>query len=74
MVILYKGAFCRFPRKEEIIAVGAEEDWVDLVRANGIEPELDFHFAFDGHNPYVDFEGVRAQAAIEAGRLLSWLN
>ena len=55
MVILYEGAFCRFPRKEEIIAIGAEEDWVDLVRANGIEPELDFHFAFDGHNPYVDF-------------------
>jgi len=25
------------------------------------------------YNPYVDFEGVRAQAALEAGRLLSWL-
>ena len=49
MVILYEGVFCRFPRKEEIIAIGAEEDWVDLVRANGIEPELDFHFAFYSH-------------------------
>ena len=26
------------------------------------------------HNPYVDFEGVRAQAALEAGRLLSWMS
>ena len=25
------------------------------------------------YNPYVDFEGVRAQAALEAGRLLSWM-
>ena len=25
------------------------------------------------YNPYVDFEGVRALAALEAGRLLSWL-
>ena len=26
------------------------------------------------YNPYVDFEGVRAQATLEAGRLLSWMN
>lgn len=25
------------------------------------------------YNPYVDFEGVRAQAALEAARLLSWM-
>ena len=25
------------------------------------------------YNPYVDFEGVRALAALEAGRLLSYL-
>ena len=25
------------------------------------------------YNPYVDFDGVRAQAALEAGRLLGWL-
>ena len=25
------------------------------------------------YNPYVDFDGVRALAALEAGRLLSWL-
>ena len=25
------------------------------------------------YNPYVDFDGVRTQAALEAGRLLSWL-
>ena len=25
------------------------------------------------YNPYVDFEGVRALAAMEAGRLLSWM-
>ena len=25
------------------------------------------------YNPYVDFDGVRAQAALEAGRLLSWM-
>lgn len=26
------------------------------------------------YNPYVDFDGVRTLAALEAGRLLSWLN
>ena len=26
------------------------------------------------YNPYVDFDGVRALAALEAGRLLSYLN
>ena len=26
-----------------------------------------------GYNPYVDFDGVRTLAALEAGRLLSWL-
>ena len=25
------------------------------------------------YNPYVDFDGVRTLAALEAGRLLSWL-
>ena len=25
------------------------------------------------YNPYVDFDGVRALAALEAGRILSWL-
>ena len=25
------------------------------------------------YNPYVDFDGVRAKAALEAGRLLSYL-
>ena len=25
------------------------------------------------YNPYVDFDGVRALAALETGRLLSWL-
>ena len=25
------------------------------------------------YNPYVDFDGVRALAALEAGRLLSWM-
>ena len=32
------------------------------------------HDALEGvYNPYVDFDGVRALAALEAGRLLSWL-
>ena len=26
------------------------------------------------YNPYVDFDGVRAQAALEAGRLLSYIS
>lgn len=55
MVILYEGAFCNFPRKEDIIATAAGMKWADLVRANGMEPEKYYRTAFDGHNSYVDF-------------------
>lgn len=55
MVILYEGAFCNFPRKEEIIDYATGSDWVDLVKANGMKPENHSRYAYDGHNAYVDF-------------------
>ena len=49
-----------------------------VLREEGVAALQDAKAAHDRlesvYNPYVDFEGVRAQAAIEAGRLLSWLN
>lgn len=55
MVILYEGEFCRFPKKEDIIATALGENWVELVKENGIEPERYSRYAFDGHHTYVDF-------------------
>lgn len=45
-----------------------EEAIIALREAKQIHDELEAVY-----NPYVDFDGVRAQAALEAGRLLSWL-
>lgn len=48
-----------------------------VLREEGIAALGDAKAAHDRlegvYNPYVDFEGVRAQAALEAGRLLSWM-
>ena len=48
-----------------------------VLRDEGIAALQDAKAAHDRlervYNPYVDFDGVRAQAALEAGRLLSWL-
>ena len=48
-----------------------------VLREEGIAALQDAKAAHDRleavYNPYVDFEGVRAQAALEAGRLLSWM-
>ena len=48
-----------------------------VLREEGITALQDAKAAHDRleavYNPYVDFEGVRAQAALEAGRLLSWM-
>ena len=48
-----------------------------VLREEGIAALKDAKAAHDRleavYNPYVDFEGVRAQAALEAGRLLSWM-
>ena len=48
-----------------------------LLREEGILALREAKTAHDAleavYNPYVDFDGVRAQAALEAGRLLSWL-
>ena len=48
-----------------------------LLREEGILALQDAKRAHDAleavYNPYVDFDGVRAMAALEAGRLLSWL-
>ena len=61
-----KGAF-RFRRR-----------MAELLRQEGVEALRQAKTAHDAleavYNPYVDFEGVRALAALEAGRLLSWLD
>ena len=48
-----------------------------LLRQEAVEALRDAKTAHDAleaiYNPYVDFDGVRAQAALEAGRLLSYL-
>jgi len=48
-----------------------------LLREEGIESLKEAKAQHDRleavYNPYVDFDGVRALAALEAGRLLSWL-
>ena len=48
-----------------------------LLREEGVLALREAKTAHDAleavYNPYVDFNGVRAQAALEAGRLLSWL-
>ena len=48
-----------------------------VLREEGIAALKDAKAAHDRleavYNPSVDFEGVRAQAALEAGRLLSWM-
>ena len=50
---------------------------VDLLRQEAVESLKEAKTAHDAleaiYNPYVDFDGVRALAALEAGRLLSWL-
>lgn len=49
----------------------------ELLREEGVLALREAKAAHDAleavYNPYVDFDGVRAQAALEAGRLLSWL-
>lgn len=48
-----------------------------LLRQEAVAALKDAKAAHDAleavYNPYVDFDGVRAAAAMEAGRLLSWL-
>lgn len=48
-----------------------------LLREEGIAALREAKAAHDAleavYNPYVDFDGVRTQAALETGRLLSWL-
>ena len=50
----------------------------ELLRQEGMEALQEAKTAHDAleavYNPYVDFDGVRALAALEAGRLLSWLD
>lgn len=49
---------------------------VKLLRQDGVralKEAKEYHDRLEGiYNPYVDFDGVRALAALEAGRLLSW--
>ena len=48
-----------------------------LLRQEAVEALRDAKTAHDAleaiYNPYVDFDGVRARAALEAGRFLSYL-
>ena len=47
---------------------------LDVYKRQALKAAKASHDALEAvYNPYVDFEGVRAQAALEAGRLLSWL-
>ena len=50
---------------------------VNLLRQEAVEALKEAKTAHDAleaiYNPYVDFDGVRALAALEAGRLLSWM-
>ena len=61
-----KGA-CRFRRR-----------MVETLRQEAVEALREAKAAHDRleevYNPYVDFDGVRALAALEAGRLLSWMD
>lgn len=54
MIILYKGAMCQFPREEDIIATG-DQNWRDIVKANGMEPEKFFRVTRKDENEYIDF-------------------
>ena len=51
---------------------------VSLLREEGIDALKEAKHSHDAlesvYNPYVDFDGVRAQAALEAGRLLPFLS
>jgi len=51
---------------------------VHLLRQEAVEALKEAKAAHDAleavYNPYVDFDGVRALAALEAGRLLSWMD
>ena len=51
---------------------------LETLRQEGVEALREAKAAHDAleavYNPYVDFEGVRALAALEAGRLLSWMD
>ena len=49
-----------------------------LLREEGIAALREAKASHDAleavYNPYVDFDGVRTLAALETGRLLSWLD
>ena len=51
---------------------------VSLLREEGIAALREAKASHDAleavYNPYVDFDGVRTLAALETGRLLSWLD
>ena len=55
-----------------------QQRMVTALRADAVEALEDakkYHDKLEAvYNPYVDFEGVRALAALEAGRLLSYLH
>ena len=57
--------------------VGSEHLLLGLLREEGAAALKDAKASHDKleavYNPYVDFDGVRTLAALEAGRLLSWL-
>ena len=59
-------------------AVRFRRRMAEALRQEGVEALREAKAAHDAleavYNPYVDFDGVRALAALEAGRLLSWLD
>ena len=79
----YPGKICRRIRMD---AMAHPEDrarlrfaarMAGLLRRDGVaalQEAKDFHDALEAvYNPYVDFDGVRAQAALEISRLQSWM-
>ena len=80
----YGGEVCRRIRLDAMTepepksAVRFRRRMAEALRQEGVEALREAKAAHDAleavYNPYVDFDGVRALAALEAGRLLSWLD
>lgn len=55
MVLLYKGEYCVYPKKDQIVSARPDDNWMELVKAAGMTPERYYKVAFDGRHSYYDF-------------------
>lgn len=55
MVVLYSGAFCVYPKEKDIIAKVEDGNWVELVKANGLELAPYSRIAKRNGKTYIDF-------------------